>query len=337
MINNLTSSATHSKTEKIKALSRYEDEIAHCSYNHDSTHAFLLRQIGNIYSTEGDFLKAIEYYQKSVDLIVRNASKSSVNQKDLVISYYWLAAFNDSLHRINEEMKMFDSCYLIAIRLNTIDRHCLRALYSNARYSFTIGDYHRCIEYASLCETLAMDFAKRGTKDDFDRGLRYANSSFVWNVNSLLVLKEYDEAEKLLIAREASLANEKLNRYLGIVYGNLAEVYIFKKDYKRAWFYTNHALALERDSGSAFNCKAMLNGIGFDFYFNYYKDFKKARQYYLKALNYKVTDRDELMLSSMESLSILNRIASIFVATNQYDSAFKYFQLAFDQIAPGIN
>ena len=43
------------------------------------------------------------------------------------------------------------------------------------------------------------------------------------------------------------------------------------------------------------------------------------------------------MLSSMESLSILNRIASIFVATNQYDSAFKYFQLAFDQIAPGIN
>ena len=160
MINNLTSSATHSKTEKIKALSRYEDGIAHCSYNHDSTHAFLLRQIGNIYSTEGDFLKAIEYYQKSVDLIVRNASKSSVNQKDLVISYYWLAAFNDSLHRINEEMKMFDSCYLIAIRLNTIDRHCLWALYSNARYSFTIGDYHRCIEYASLCETLAMDFQR---------------------------------------------------------------------------------------------------------------------------------------------------------------------------------
>ena len=336
IISSLKGSSTISKAERLKALSRYENGISHCSHEHDSIHALLLREIGNFHAVNNDFLKAIEYYQKSVDLIKRNADKLSINQKDLVSSYFSMAAFNDSLRRISEKMRMYDSCYLIALRLNSIDRNCLRALYSKIQYSFVIGDYHRCMEYSSLCENLGLEYTKRSNnKDDSARGIRYANSSFIWYVNSLLVLKEYDSAETLLLAKSTALEKEHRSNYLGVVYGNLAEVLVFKKDYKNALRYTNSALAIEMDSGVAFNCKAMLNGIGYDFYFNYYKDFKKAKEYYLKALNYKVTAKEELMLSSMESLSILTRIANIFVVTKQYDSALKYFQFDFDQISPG--
>ncbi len=338
IISSLTRDSTLSKMGKIKVLSQYEDAIVHCVNAHDSLHANLFRKIGAAYSANADFIKAIHCFQNSVDLIKKHATKLSFNPKELILSYYWLGALNDSLHRINEKMRMFDSCYKIGMRLNAVDRQCLWALYSKAEYSFIIGDYHQCIVYSSLCENLAIDYSRRATtRYDTLQGLRYANSSFGWYINSLLVLKRYDEAEKLIIDRIVTLKKEKLHSYLGLAYGSLAEIYVFKKDYKKAWNYSKYVLSVEKDSGSAFNYKATLNSIGFDFYFNYLKDFKKAKEYYLRALNYKVTDKEEVVQSSMESLNILNRLANLFIITKQYDSAFRYFQLAFDQIAPGIN
>lgn len=119
----------------------------------------------------------------------RKATSPSVNLKDLVRGYYWLSACYDSLHRVTDRMKALDSCASIAIRLRSIDKHCLSALYHRAVYSFDIGDYHRSINYADLCESLASDFARNGSKQDFDDGRQYAMSSLVWHINALILLK----------------------------------------------------------------------------------------------------------------------------------------------------
>ncbi len=39
----------------------------------------------------------------------------------------------------------------------------------------------------------------------------------------------------------------------------------------------------------------------------------------------------------MEAFNIYGNIANVFVEQEQYDSAFKYYKYAFDQIKPGIS
>lgn len=335
-LNFIRDSSKLSPIEQIKDLSRYEGGITGCIYNHDSTHALLLRRIGILYYSLADYSKAIKYFQRTIDLINQNAAKPSVNLRHIISCYYLLSVFYDSLHRITDKMKALDSCASVAIRLKSIDRYCLWALYSRAEYSFDIGDYHRCINYASLCESLATELARNGSKNDLSYGTQYAFSSLIWKVNALLLLKKNDEAKKLLEEKISVNNTNGLQQNVGVIYALLVEVFTLKGDYEKALFYHNKAFDIEKRSGEPFNCKAMLNSLGYDIYFKHYKNADKALQCYTRALNYKVND-EHLVLNSLESLSILNRIANVYVLKGKYDDALKYMQLAFDQIKRGIS
>ena len=326
-----------SASEQIKVLSNYERGIDKCNYNHDSVHATLLRRLGSLYSTLGDFLTSINYYQRNIDLINKNATKPSVNLKQLILSYYWISAFNDSLHRVTEKMKALDSCAAVAIRLKSIDAYCLWALYNRAVYCFDIGDYHRCINYADLCEALASDFAAKGSKQDFNDGTQYAIKSMLWHTNALILLGEYDEAKKLLEKKEKECKKPGLEQSLSVIYGSLAEVLELKGDYEKVLFYHDKAFSIEKRFGEAINCKAMLNDLGYRLWFLHHKNFDKALDCYKRALSYKVPDNGYGILNSLESLSILNRIANIFVLRKNFDTAFRCIQRAFDQIKMGTN
>src|SRR4030095_16553196 len=233
------------------------------------------------------------------------------------------------LHRVADRMKALDSCASNAIKLGYIDGYCLWALYTRAVYSFDIGDYHRCITYADLCEALAAD-------RDFALGTHYALSSLEWHINALILLKKYDDAKSLLEKKANEYRKKELqhNPGLGFIYGSLAEVLELKGDYEKVLFYHNKAFAISEKSGEAFNCKAMLNDLGYNLWFKHYKNLDKALEYYTRALYYKVPEKYRI-LNSLESLSILNRMANVFTMKKQYDEALKNIQLAFDQIKPG--
>lgn len=327
-----------SVTKQIEILSVYDSGIVTCVKNHDSVYTLLVNRIGNLFTSSADFSKGIAYYKKSINLINKNAGKNtSLNLKYVIPCYYWLSVFYDSLHRIKDKMDALDSCAAIAIRLKSIDLFCLWALYNRAEYSFDIGDYHRCIGYASLCESLAADFAGKGSKNDADYGIRYAFSSLIWNVNALLLLKKNDDAQKLIEKKvEETKISGRLNN-LGVLYALLVEVFTLKGDYGQALIYHDKAFAIEKRFGEPFNCKAMLNSLGYDVYFKHYKSLDKAFQYYNKALNYSVKDNENAVLNALESLSILNRIANIYVLKGKHDVGLKYIQLAFDQIKTGIS
>ena len=323
---------------QIKALSPYDSEIAACTHNHDSIHVVLINRIGNLFSSVAEYAKGIVYYQRSIDLINKNAAKNSpVNLKHLIPRYYWLSVFYDSLHRITDKMKALDSCSAIAIRLKSIDTYCLWALLSRAEYSFDIGDYHRCIDYANLCESLSTDFASKGSKHDYDYGMQYANSSLLQNINALIILKKYDDAEILLEKKANECRENKLVSNLGFIYGSLAEVLELKGDFEKVLFYQNKAFAIEKRLGRAVNCKAILNDLGYEVWFRHYQNADKALEYFRRALNYKVNKNEYPVLNSLESLSILNRIANVYVLKGKYDDALRYIQLAFDQIKSGIS
>src|SRR4030095_15924645 len=106
----------------------------------------------------------------------------------------------------------------IALKLKILDKSSLWALYARVEYSFDIGDYERCINYASICEMLGNEYAGKGESQEYQDGKGYALSSLEWNVNAQLALKNYDRAEELLANRVEEYKRRGLREYLGIAY-----------------------------------------------------------------------------------------------------------------------
>ncbi len=329
----LKKNSTLSSAEKLSALLNYEAGMKNCPYRDDSIHISLLRNIGAIYFIEADFLKAIKYYQQSIDILTQNANKPSVDIKQLPACYYWLSRFYDSLNMVGEKMKALDSCARIAIRLKSIDRASLWALYTRVEYFYDIGDYHRCIDYAAMCVALGTEYA--GIEESV--GKHYASSGLAWHVNSLIELKNYELAESLLSNKAAEYRKNGTDYNLGVIYEQLAEVEISRGNYNKALLHFNKALIFERKAGHDVNCRTILNNIGENLYLKYFNNIDEAFSYYRKAYTYVNKDRSEDISNAIESLSILNNIANVYVSKGVFDSAFKYFQLAFDQIKPGIS
>jgi CHAT domain-containing protein len=328
----LRDSSPISPAEKLKILLSEEINIKKCPYVNDSTHAFLLRQIGAAYASQGNFVVAIKYFRNAITMINTSMDKPFVNHKHLIQSYYWLAAYSDSLHNVREEINALDSCAEIAMRIKSVDEYCLYSLFKLTEFHFDIGDYQRCIDYAKTCELRSTEFASSGNQRQRDMGIWYASSMLNWVIGSLLQLKQYDSAEKIL--------TEKLNVYkvgiqynLGVTYEQLAEVEIYKKEYSKALKYFKNAFEAEYKAGEFTECKPILNNIGFQIYYLHFNDLRKALFYYQKALqNISKDVSANNVLNNIESLNILINIADVYVRRKMFDSANTYFRIALKQI-----
>jgi tetratricopeptide (TPR) repeat protein len=102
---------------------------------------------------------------------------------------------------------------------------------------------------------------------------------------------------------------------------------------KRLFFY-DKAFITYRDEHSDFNCKQTLNKIAQVIYSN---DNNKALDYYRRALAFKDNGKFGSDADAFETLNVFGNIANVYVRKGLFDSAFKYFQLAFDQLKTGID
>jgi CHAT domain-containing protein len=143
-------------------------------------------------------------------------------------------------------------------------------------------------------------------------------------------------AEQLLANKLTEYKKAGLKKYLGLIYDQLAQVEIHKGNFDKARQYFLESLKVENEVANYFNCKQELNTLGFEIYLARFKDYDKAISCFNDALAYdkkvKQSSRD-----SIESLSVLTHMANAYVSKKEFSSAFKYFQLAFDQIKPGMN
>ncbi len=328
-----------SPKEELAELLPISVKINSCPYRNDSTHAFLLRRIGANFYLQSDFARAVQYYLESIKIVSSKANSSRVNIRDLISSYYFLSVFYGSLDNVNEEMKALDSCIAYSIRLRmTSDIACVAALYKKVEYFFDIGDYHRCINHAIMCEKFALEYANRETeKMNVLAGITNAESSLLWRVKAMLVLKEYESAETLLTDKVEEYRRIGLERYLGALYSQLAEVQVNKGNYKQALLFYNTSLRYDQKAGYDFNCKQTLKDIGYYIYFQHFVDGNMALVYYKNALGYINKDITRNVADIFESLNIYTLIANVYVRKRNFDSAYHYYQLAFDQIKRGTN
>jgi CHAT domain-containing protein len=322
--------------DQLVQLLTISDSLKSSANVNDSLYAYLLGRIARKYFELGNYLSAVNYCQESIDIVIRNSKKPGVDVKQLVLSYYSLATYYQGLDNIKEQRRAFDSCATFGLRLRVIDRSSLFALYTRVEHSFDIGDYHNCVSYSKLCEKLGLEYAD-GNPGDRLAGEFYASSSLAWQIQALLKLNDFETAEKLLTNRLRQYKEAGLEKYFGITYEQLAQVQLNKGNYKGALSFLQQSFQCYKQDGEYFNCKQELNSIAHDIYFIQLNDNERALEYYKAALTYVNKDKTRESSDRMESLNILNRIADVYVRQNSFDSAFKYFQLSFDQIKPGSN
>ena len=330
----LRDSSKFSSQQQLAELHGYLDKMQSCPYRNDSTHARLAKRIGGLYYQEADYLNAIKYYRQSIDIITANANKPSVNLTDLPGSYYWLSMMYEALHMMKERMIALDSSYKVALRIHHVDPACLRALYKWGEYFFDLGDYRRCIDYMQQCESIVKKYANLIGPEIQEE---FISGSLLWQVKALLEIKQYQDAEKMLSSRIEECKRAGLNNNLGTVFSQLAELQLRKGDYNKALLFYNKAFRNDQQVGYDFNCKQTLKDIGYNIYFLHFNDANKALAYYARALA--IINRDQTLNSAdiAESLDLFRLIANVFTKKGQYNSAYYYFQRAFDQIRPGID
>jgi len=316
----------------------YQAIINDCPNKNDSTHILLLRVIAREYSRMGDHLKAVEYEHEAIAIINSNLDKPSIKPVDLVNIYYFLSIFYDSLNNPREKRAAIDSCISIGIRLKSFSNFAfIRMMAIVAQFNYDIGDYHRCVEDAIACEKLASEYLTSNVPEDRKFGIDLVSNSLGWHVKALLELNEYEEAENLIANKLEEYKKAGLKDYLGLIYGQKAELEIQKGNYPNALLFLNRSLSCEQEAGNHFNCKQTLKDIGYEIYFKHLNDGDAALVYYRRALAYTNIDISEKSKDAIESLDILANIAQVYIQKARYDSAFWYFQKAFDQIKPGTN
>ncbi len=325
-----------STASQLSEFTNYDRVLRNCRFPYDSTRALLLQRIGAMHYRQSDLVKAMGYILSSIDVLTGTTARSRVIPKLLIADYYSLAIIYGSLGLVRDKIRALDSCELLSERWGFVDQLVLYAFYQKVQYYIGIGDYMRCITAADKCSELAMEYYKQDSKGIIERD-QYVSGCLVWKVNALIELKEYKKAEYILTQKIAEYEKNIHSENMGAMYTLLAQVEVQFGNYDSAINYFQKALENNRRSGFILGCKTVLNNLGYSVYFSHFHDYKKAIATYKMALGYQNKDPNYSTDDSFENLNILANIATAYVQEGLYDSAFRNFQFAFDQIKVGID
>jgi len=302
-----------------KELVGYLNKISNCPHKNDSTQALLLQRIGWLFSTDKDYGSAIRYTKQSLDIIYNNLKNPAVNYAHIIKTYNNLRILYDSCGQYRLAQKAMDSCIAIGLRLGKGYEYALALLPIRTYNYLETGDYYKCIELANFGETICR------TQPAYSSYLYYY---LIWKFNSLILLKKLDEAKQLLQAILPDYLKSEDKQFLGTFYALMATISEEQGNEKEALFYINKSIGYNKLSKNFTVIADAWSNLGYVLYFKRLKNCKAALQCYKKALQY---------AGPTESLNINYNIAEVYAFLKKYDSAFYFFQKAFDQIKPGIN
>ncbi|MEO6915440.1 MAG: CHAT domain-containing tetratricopeptide repeat protein [Chitinophagaceae bacterium] len=316
---------------QLQELKTFETLIVACNYRNDSTHALLLQRIGVMYFKQNNFWEAIKYTNQSIDLITSNIYRPSVRKSALVKNYYNLSLYYGQLKKARERFAAIDSCIAVASRFDIPDYYYLYSLSEKIEHLFNIGEYERCYEFAQTGETSIAKYLKGA--DSINMVVNF----LALKVNVLFQFRDYDSASHLLNNKLKDLRKLGASVHYGPIYSLLAQLFINKGETAKAEEY--YQLAVKYNLSSGFNLGAMqaLNNLAYNIYFKALHDYPKAIDIFRQALALRNNDRTYEESQRLESLNLLCNIASAHLERNKFDSASTYFQLAFNEIRPGID
>lgn len=320
-LHNILKSPSTRNVSRLTELLGYEKSMSNCTYRDDSTHATLLRLIGLIYYDEAEYSKAVSYTNRSIQIINTHVASPSINYSHLSKCYYNLHCYYDSLNLQALKIQAVDSLISVEKVINTDYYNTCIVIGEKIRYLFNQGDYRRCVQLSDMGETIIRKYYH--DTDSLYR-LFYALS---YKIGSLIFLGDNALAEDLLKRSIDDYTRSGGKEYIGVLHLLMAHIYnsigfpekamaSFKKAYD-----ANMKISYKK------GCAESLSRIG-TLYSEKLNNQLLAVSFLKKALKY---------ADQVDSVYILTNIANAYTRQNKFDSAFDIFQLAFDQIRPGLD
>jgi CHAT domain-containing protein len=311
--------ANLSPDEQLIKLLDLQDSLKNCHSAKDSADAYLLQRIGVMYFKKTAYNEAVKYTLSALDLLYQLQRRVYINPGQKFKCYRNLNIYYDSLNMTGKRDEAIDSCISIGLGSVLNDSMLYYTICNKIIRLLNVGDYKRTVQYASLSQNLAEKYGYVNT--DIIRRI------FAWKINALLLLNDYPSVAIELKNKIQEYERLRYEDYIGNLYGLWARYYLGtgKTDsallsYKKSFYFNKKSKLKE-------GCASSLNSIGF-VYFEYLKDYSNALESYIKALDYS---------DSNESISIFTNIGNVYVKRKLFDSAFYYYQKAFDQVHPGMD
>ncbi len=332
----LRDSSTLSPKDQLNELLSFEQVLGKCTGPRDSVFALLQQRIAVAYYKMANYEHAETSIQLAINTISYNSGKPFVNPQHLVRSYYILSLILNSSNRPNEKRQAEDSCISISLRTGAKDPFVVSVILGREEYLFDVGDYHSCISYAK-----EGDMIVKKSNPGHD-SLAYLMNFLIWRINALIILKDFEEAEKLLAVKIEEFKKANKDYYLGTIYERLAAVKIQESNYSEALNCFNQALSYDTKNRIYTSCMLTIVNKGFYLYnTNSLNDKIKALDCYMQALHFGSlalprANAYDSQLVTTQSFNIYVNIANIYARGRLYDSAQYFYQKGFYQLKSGF-
>ncbi|MBA4166146.1 MAG: CHAT domain-containing protein [Chitinophagaceae bacterium] len=317
-----------SPADQLKELNGNLVSFQKCPLQTDTVFAYLLQRIGALYFIQKDFKNAVNWSLQSIKAEASNPDFNSRTDFNIRV-YHYLQMFYDSLHMQRQKMEAADSCINIAMRTNRITDDVLFNISQKVDYSFDVGDYQRCTDYAKIGESIT-GYSK--IKDD---SIAYVSGFFNMHVNGLTLMKKFDEAERILYKKIREYEQRNKENHCGVFYNQLAEISTQRHEYDSSILFLNRSLKCNKSIGNQLYCKQSYNNIGF-LYQTHLDKPDIALPFFLKALKCRNDKMQDRVADAIETLNIYDNIANVFAARREFDSAYYFYGKAFGQLKKGI-
>ena len=175
----------------------------------------LLARIGWLYSTQKEFVTAINLTKAAISMIHQHFSDRGINESHLVKYYNNLQILYDSTAQEKLKIEAIDSCIAVTVRLQTGFYFGMQNIDWKISYLFEKGDYYDCINLASLAENICR---RTGYNSQF---VAYY---IIWKINALLIMKFDKEADQLTDQTIQECILAKNEYYIGSLYNIKADI-----------------------------------------------------------------------------------------------------------------
>jgi CHAT domain-containing protein len=304
--------------EQFKELMRLQQEMKSLRQEKDSVYMMLLQKIGVLYFRKADYLKAISFTNESVTLAKLYIS----NALPLVQNYSNLFFYYNRAGDEKNEYEVIDSCIEYAFKCNAGFDMTIGPLEEKVQYLFSKGQYSLCTRYARLGQNITVNYYH--DKDSIGTIAFF----IIMHANALYFSKNSAEAEIILQNSVSEFLQNGYDKLLGTFYNLLGLINEDNGKYTTALSYFQKSYEKNKLNKYKNGCAKGLHDIG-TLYAYYFKKPDIGLQYCNHALQYAEDASD--------SLFILKQIANIYTLKKMYDTAFRFFQLAFNEVQPGMN
>ena len=302
--------ALFEKEESLTYLSKIDSSVSLIQEDED-----LLFQLGKCEIKFGFYNKAIEYYEKSIAIVLKKIGK---NHFLVPATYHELGHIWQLIGNYDKALKYNEKS--LAINLKTIGENnsLVAATYNNFGLVWrSKGNYDKALLYYEKSLTISV---KNIGENHSSVAVSYSNIGQVFNYKG-----NYDKAIEYY---EKSLEiNLKINgencSYVATQYYNIGQLWNYKANYDKAMVYFEKSLPIYLKTIGENHSKVANTYYNIGHVLNYKGNYNKAIEYYEKSLEINLKILGSLHPNLADSY---NGIGIVLRKKGEYDCALEYFQ-----------